>query len=88
MNSPDRNIEETKKVIERFFEALDALIVKKEIRGVNTYCRLYEIDRRNLMAQRKDLNRGWFKVSWLVPMVREYKVSAEWLLTGFGKMFK
>lgn len=77
----------TKQIMERFYLAMDAIIECKKIRGVNTYCRLYDIDRRNLQAQRKDLERGWFQVSWLQPMVREYGVSAKWLLTGFGKMF-
>lgn len=77
----------SKQIIERFYSALDAIIESKKIRGVNTYCRLYEIDRRNFIAQRKDLDRGWFQVSWLQPMVREYGVSARWLLTGFGRMF-
>jgi hypothetical protein len=77
----------SKQIIQRFYDALDAIIAMKKIRGVNTYCRLYEIDRRNFIAQRKDLDRGWFQVSWLNPMVSEYGVSARWLLTGFGKMF-
>ena len=77
----------SKQIMERFYSALDAIIESKKIRGVNTYCRLYEIDRRNFIAQRKDLDRGWFQVSWLQPMVREYGVSARWLLTGIGKMF-
>ncbi len=79
--------EVSKQIIERFYQGLDALIETGTIRGVNTYCRLYDIDRRNLIAQRKDLNRGWFQVSWLQPMVREFGVSARWLLTGYGKMF-
>lgn len=77
----------SKQIMERFYSALDAIIESKKIRGVNTYCRLYEIDRRNFIAQRKDLDRGWFQVSWLQPMVREYGVSARWLITGFGRMF-
>ncbi len=77
----------SKQIMERFYSALDAIIESKKIRGVNTYCRLYEIDRRNFIAQRKDLERGWFQLSWLQPMVREYGVSARWLLTGIGKMF-
>lgn len=81
------NTNVSKQIIARFYAALDAIIAQKKIRGVNTYCRLYEIDRRNLLAQRKDLERGWFQVSWLVPMVREYGVSSSWLLTGFGSMF-
>lgn len=77
----------SKKIMERFYTALDAIIEQKKIRGVNTYCRLYEIDRRNLQAQRKDLERGWFQVSWLQPLVKEYGVNAQWLITGSGNMF-
>jgi len=81
------NTEISQQIMLRFYQALDNLVETKAIRGVNTYCRLYDIDRRNLLAQRKDLNRGWFQVSWLVPMVREFGISARWLLTGYGKMF-
>lgn len=82
------NTQVSKQIMQRFYDALDAIIAMKKIRGVNTYCRLNEIDRRNFLAQKKDLDRGWFQVSWLQPMVRECGVSARWLLTGFGKMFE
>lgn len=78
----------SKQIMERFYSALDAIIAKKDIRGVATYCRLNEIDRRNFIAQRKDPERGWFQLSWLQPMVKEYGINAEWLLTGMGRMFK
>lgn len=83
MNTP-----ESKQVMERFYSALDAIIAKGDIRGVATYCRLYDIDRRNFIAQRNDLERSIFQLSWMKPMVKEYGVNAEWLLTGFGRMFK
>ncbi len=75
-------------IIDRFYKALDAIIAMGKIRGVATFCRLYDIDRRNFYAQRKDLSRGWFEASWLYHMVKDYGVSADWLLTGRGKMFK
>ena len=74
-------------ILSRFYQALDDLIAKRIIRGVNTYCRLYGIDRRNLTKQREDLSRGIFDVSWLVPMVSVYNISATWLLTGKGEMY-
>lgn len=77
----------SKQIMERFYSALDAIIAKNDIRGVATYCRLYDIDRRNFVAQRHDLDRGWFQLSWLQPMIKEYGVSADWLLTGRGRMF-
>lgn len=72
----------------RFFCALDTLIATKTIRGVNTYCELYDIDRRNLQTQRKDMDRRFFQVSWLYPMVVDFGISAKWLLTGIGNMFE
>lgn len=83
MNSPA-----SKDIMERFYRLLDAIIARGEIRGVNTYCRLYGIDRRNLQANRKDLDRGWFQVGWLYPLVATYGISATWLLTGEGEMFE
>lgn len=77
----------TQEIIGRFYESLDAVIANKTIRGVQTYCRLYGIDRRNLLANKKDLSRGWFQVSWLVPLIDIYGVSARWLMTGRGNMF-
>ena len=77
----------TQEIIGRFYESLDAVIANQTIRGVQTYCRLYGIDRRNLLANKKDLSRGWFQVSWLVPLIDIYGVSARWLMTGRGNMF-
>lgn len=74
-------------IIKRFYEAFDAVMAMGKFRGVQTFCNMYDIDKRNFYAQRKDLSRGWFKVSWLQPLVMEYGVSADWLVTGRGKMF-
>lgn len=80
--------DDTLSVIGRFFQALDALIEGNVLRGVNTYCRLHGIDKRHLMAQKADIGRGYFEVSWLLPMITSYNVSANWLLLGKGVMFR
>ena len=88
MAKPRIITEETKQIMIRFYSALDALIEKKELKGVNTCCRLYNIDRRNLLAQRKDLDRAILQISWMQPIVKDFGVSGDWLLTGRGAMFK
>lgn len=79
---------ETISVMVRFFEALDALIASKKIRGIQTYCNDFEIDKRHLYAQKKDLNKGFFEVYWIMPMIQKFGVSSDWLLFGKGDMFK
>lgn len=82
MNTPG-----SQEIMIRFYSALEALIALKKIRGVNTYCRRNNIDRRNLNAQKKDLDRSIFQLSWLQPMILDYGVNARWLITGEGRMF-
>lgn len=79
---------ETVAVMERFFKALDTIIENKMIRGVQTYCNDYGIDKRHLYAQRKDLYIGFFEIYWILPMIQKFGVSPEWLLFGKGDMFR
>lgn len=72
--------------MQRLFSAVDMLVAEKKIRGINTYCVRYGIDRRNYLAQKKDLKRGFFEVSWLIPLVTDFGLSADWVLTGQGTM--
>lgn len=80
--------DDTIAVISRFFAAVDALIAMKKFRGKASYCKLAEIDRANFNAQRKEYNRGFFQISWLIPLVRDFGVSSDWILLGKGDMFK
>lgn len=75
-------------IISRLFQTIDFLVSAKTIRGKATYCRLSNIDRRNFDAQYKDHTKGFFQVSWLLVLINDYNISAEWLLTGKGNMFK
>lgn len=76
-------------IVERFFFMLSILINEGVIRGVQTFTNLYGINRRNLLHLRNDIARRWgaFNVAWLTYLVRDFKVSATWLLTGEGELF-
>lgn len=87
MSSKRAYKQETIDTISRFYEALDMIISQKKIRGIKTYCTDYQIDRRNLYTQREDKNRGFFEVYWLIPLIKDFGVSSDWLLLGRGGMF-
>lgn len=80
--------DDTIAVISRFFAAIDALVAMKKIRGKATYCRIANINRLNFYSQSKDISKGYFQVSWLIPMVRDYNISSDWILLGKGDMFR
>ena len=70
---------------ERFFSALETLIQQNRIRGFGTFINEHGIDRRNFYKA-KDFSLR-IKPEWLVYLVRDYNVSAEWLMMGRGGMF-
>ena len=74
-------------VVARFFEAMDVLKERKAIKGFQTFCTLYGIDKRNFYKQRKQPQIQIMHFDWIVPLVTEYCISSLWLITGLGKMF-
>ncbi len=76
---------ETIELTERFFSALDVLSQQKVIRGKATFVKRYGLDLRNFYKVQEHQIR--IKPEWLVYLVRDYKVSAEWLILGKGGMF-
>lgn len=74
--------EETNTIISRFCEAIDYLKETKQIRGLQTFTRRYGIPRTTLYHATAET----FKAAWLVYLVRDYGINANWLLTGEGKM--
>lgn len=75
---------ETKAIVARFFEVLALLTERRVIRGKQTFCRRYGINRWNMNYCAGNPESGMFKLSWLTYLVRDYKVSADWLLVGKG----
>lgn len=82
MNTP-----ESVQVVNRFFEAVEVLKRDKIIRGLKTITRRYGLNDRNVRVQRLEPERNIFQVAWLGYLVRDYAISAEWLLLGAGEVY-
>lgn len=53
--------------------------------GGKTFTDRYGINRWNLNTLQKEPQRDIFQAAWLAYLVRDYGVSAHWLLTGEGQ---
>lgn len=74
-------------IMGRYFEAIKEAKKMKRIKTVQQFCLDNGIAPPHFYMQRKDLNRGFFEVGWLIPLIKDCGVSSTWLLTGIGPMF-
>lgn len=74
-------------IVERFFTALRALIDGGVLRGLQTFTRRYDLNRRNVQRLQREPYSGIFRPGWLTYLVNDYKISSTWLLTGRGAIF-
>ncbi len=81
MNEPQECLDITR----RFFEALDLIKEQKRIRGLKSFTVKYGVNYWNFNAWKKTGSR--IKQEWLTYIVRDFDVSAMWLLTGEGPVF-
>lgn len=75
-------------ITKRFFFAIDTLIAKKKLRGLNTFAKKYNINYWNLNTLRKEPERRVLKVEYLAYIVGDFGVSPDYLLFGIGSVFK
>lgn len=73
----------------RFFDVVQELTEGKRLPGgLSGYCGAYDIDRRHYYTQRSNPSKGYFEVAWILPLIKHFNVSAEWLLFGEGQKYK
>lgn len=75
-------------VTNRFFEAIDMLKAQKKIRGLQTFTRKYNINRWNMNTVKWNPEKSVLKPEWIVYLVRDFGVSADWVLMGKGDVFR
>lgn len=79
--------EEHSQIVERFFLVLADLKASRKIRGVKTFTDRYGVHRRSLQRIQQTHSQE-FRAVWLTYLVRDFGVSAQWLLTGEGGMYE
>ena len=78
---------EGQKITQRFFEAVEALISRRDIRGQKTLSNELGIDNSIMCKLKKEPETFTLKPEYIHHIVVKFNVSAQWLITGRGKMF-
>jgi hypothetical protein len=80
---------------ERFFQALNLLIESGKIKGMQSFCTEYDLHRptySNIRTMVTDGKPGtgykFIDIDALSYLVDDYGISADWLLSGRGGMFR
>lgn len=71
----------------RFFGAIDRLIADRKLRGKQTFCVRYKINKRNFYYAIDNPTSKILRLSWLAFLVNDYGLSARYLLTGEGEFY-
>ncbi|MCJ8153188.1 hypothetical protein MKJ01_05360 [Chryseobacterium sp. SSA4.19] len=79
------NIAEDYPHVKRFFTAIFDIIAHEKEKDYTNFCKSNSIDGRNLQKVITEPHRN-LKVEYFGILVEKYGYSAEWLLTGKGKM--
>lgn len=71
----------------RFFLVIDTLIQRRKMRGLKTFTEKYGLNYWNVWSVKNEPSKHFLRPEWLAFLVRDYNVSAMYLLTGVGVMF-
>ena len=74
-------------VTKRFFLALETLRSMRKIRGLQTFTRQYNLNKWNMVTLRDEPDGHILKTECLVFLVRDFGISADWLLLCVVDMF-
>lgn len=83
LNSP-----EATEINKRFFLAIDYLVKKKIIRGLNTFAKMHNINYWNLCTVKNEPGRRVLKVEYIAFLAKDFNISLEYILFGEGPMQK
>ncbi len=81
MNNP-----KSQEIVARFYEALQYLINDGQIKSRNAFCTEYDIHQSRFWKAEQNHASQMFQLSWLTPLIVDYSISANWLMTGTGTM--
>lgn len=79
---------EGQKITERFFEAIEVLKATKAIRGQATVSKEVGIDNSSMYKIKTRPETYILKPEFIRHLSMKYGISAEWIITGRGKMFR
>ena len=88
MSKPRVYSDNSLRVMERFFQAFEICQKMKLIGSVTEFCKVQGIDKAHFYTQRKDPSKGFFQVGWIVPLIEVCNISALWIMTGRGEIFR
>lgn len=77
---------QSQEIVARFYEAIQYLINNGELRSMREFTEKYDILYSNFHKAMTDHARQVFQISWLTPLITDYSISANWLMTGSGSM--
>ena len=76
-----------KAINERFFHAIELLKETGQLKGVKTFATKYGVNQGNLTSVKTHMDAYTIKPEYLMYLVRDFSMSAEWLLLGVGSPF-